>query len=78
MAKTEATVRRLGQPTFVAAPGQSIGNKNILNRKNSMFKVKTLLPQTLQVEVKRNSQVIWKLNVKQKAHYFSGNRKLGF
>ena len=78
MARTKATVRRLGQPTFVAAPGESTGNKNILNRRNSMFKVKTILPQTLQVEVKRNGQVIWKLNVKQQAHYFSGNRKLGF
>ena len=46
MARTKATVRRLGQPTFMAAPGQRIGNKNILNRRNSMFKLKTLLPQT--------------------------------
>ena len=47
MARKKATVRRLRQATFVAAPGQRIGNKNILNRKNSMFKIKNLLPQTL-------------------------------
>ena len=57
LAKTKATVRRLKQPTFVAAPGHGIGNKNIMNRKNSMFKIKALLPQTLQVEVKKNGQV---------------------
>ena len=28
MARTKATVRRLNRPTFVAAPGQKIGNKN--------------------------------------------------
>ena len=27
MTKAEATVRRLGRPTFVAAPDQRIGNK---------------------------------------------------
>ena len=53
MARTKATVRRLRQPTFVAAPGQRNGNKNFMNRRNSMFKIKTLLPQTLQVEVKK-------------------------
>ena len=36
MARTKATVKRLRQPTFVAAPGQRIGNKNILNRRNSV------------------------------------------
>ena len=53
MARRKATVRRLRQPTFVAAPGQRIGNKNIMKRKNSMFKIKTLLPQTPHIEVKK-------------------------
>ena len=53
MARTKATVRRLNRPTFVAAPGQRIGNKNIMNRKQSMFKIKTVLPQTEQVEVEK-------------------------
>ena len=51
MVRTKVTVRRLGRPTFVAAPDQRIGNKNILNWRNSMFKVKTNLPQNLQVKV---------------------------
>ena len=38
---------------IVAAPGQRIGSKSIMNRRNSMFKFKTFLPQTLQVEVKK-------------------------
>ena len=46
MARAKATVRRLNRPTFAAAPGQRIGNKNIMNRRQSMFKTKTLLPQT--------------------------------
>ena len=49
MARTKATIRRLRQPTFVPAPGQGIGNKN-MNRRNSMFKIKILFPQTKQVE----------------------------
>ena len=51
MARTKATVRRL--PTFVPDPGQRIGNKNIMNRWNAMFKIKTLLPQSKQVEFKK-------------------------
>ena len=53
MARTKATVRRLRQPTFVPVPGQTIGNKNIINRRNTTFKIKTLLSQTKQVEVKK-------------------------
>ena len=52
MARTKATVRRLRQPTFVPAPGQGIGNKN-MNRRNSVFKIKILFPQTKQVEVEK-------------------------
>ena len=37
MARTKATVRRLNRPTFVAAPGQRIENKNIMNRRLSVF-----------------------------------------
>ena len=52
MARTKATVRK--PPTFVPAPEQRIGNKNILNRRlrNAPFKIKKLLPQTKQVKVK--------------------------
>ena len=39
MARTKVTVIRLNQTTFVAAPGQSIGNKNIMNRRNLKFKL---------------------------------------
>ena len=59
MVRTKATVRRLNRLTFVAAPGQRIENKNIMNRRQSMFKIKTLLPQYKQIEVKNtrsNSQ----------------------
>ena len=57
MAKTKAKIKRSRQPIFVAAPGQRIGNKNIMNRRNSMFKIKTLLPQTFQVEVKKMAKL---------------------
>ena len=56
MATTKATVRRLNRPTFVAAPGQRIGNKNIMNRRQSTFKIKTLLPQHKQIEVKKTAK----------------------
>ena len=78
MASTKATVRKLNQPTFVAAPGQRIGNNNIMDRRNSMFKIKTLLPQALRVEVKKNGQVVRRVNVRRKSHYFTGNRKRQF
>ena len=51
MARTKATIRRLNRPRFVAALGQRIENKNIMNRRQSMFKIKTLLPQIKQVEI---------------------------
>ena len=66
MARTKATVRRLNKPTFVAAPGQRIGNKNIMNRRQSMFKIKALLPQHKQVEVKENGQVVRRMIVRRK------------
>ena len=69
-------VRRLRQPMFVTAPGQRIGSKNTMNRRNSIFKIKTLLPQRLQVEVKKNGQVLKRMDVKRKSHYFSGNKRL--
>ena len=53
MAIIKATVRRLRQPTFVPAPGQRIGNKNIMNRRYAILKIKNSLPQTKQVEVKK-------------------------
>ena len=78
MDRTKATVRRLNRPTFVAVPGQRIGNKNIINRRQSMFKIKTLLPQIEQVEVKKNGQVIRRMTKRKKSHCFSGNRSLDF
>ena len=74
MARTKAAVRR--QSTFVAAPGQRIGNKNVISRRNSMFKTKTHLSETLQVEVRINGQVLRRMNVRRKSHYFSGNNRL--
>ena len=58
MARVKVTVRRLNKLTFVAAPSQRIGNKNIMNRRNSMFKLKTLLPQTLRVEAKKMDKLL--------------------
>ena len=52
MARAKATVRRSRQPTFVPALGQRIGNKN-MNGRNSMLKIKTLLPETNQVKVEK-------------------------
>ena len=77
MAKTKATVRRLNRPTFVAARGQRIRIK-IMNRRQSIFKIKTLLPQIKQVEVKKTGQVVRRMTVRRKSHYFSGNRRLRF
>ena len=51
MAITKGTVRRLNRSTFVAAPGQRIGKKSIIDRKQFMFRIKTLLPQIKQAEV---------------------------
>ena len=48
--KTNSVQRALG-PMFVPAPRHRIGNKNIMNRRNSQFKIKKLLPQTKQAEV---------------------------
>ena len=78
MARAKGTVRRLNRQTFVAAPGQRIGNKNIMNRRKSMFEFKTLLPQIKQIEVKKNGQVVRRMTVRRKSHYFSGNRRLRF
>ena len=47
MVRTKATVRRLRTPTFLPAPEQRIGNKNILNTRlrNAQFKSKKILPE---------------------------------
>ena len=55
---------------------RELETKNIMNIRNSMFKIKILLPQTLQVEVKKNGQVLRRMNIRRKSHYFSGNRRL--
>ena len=78
MTRTKATVRRYNRPTFVAAPAQRIGNKNIMNRRQFMFKIKSLLQQHKQIEVKRNDQIVRRMTVRRKSHYFSGNRRLRF
>ena len=52
MARTKVRVRRINAPSFVVAPGQIIGKKNILNRRNARVKIKTILPQQKQIEVK--------------------------
>ena len=57
MARTKATVRRINAPSFVTAPGQRIGNKNILNRRNARFKIKKILPQQKQTEVKKKKKI---------------------
>ena len=67
MARIKATVIRLNRPTFVAALGQRIGNKNIMNRKHSMFKIKTHLSRTVQVEVKKHGQVVRRMRVRRKS-----------
>ena len=36
MPRTKATARRLRRPIFIAAQGQRIGNKNIMNKRNSV------------------------------------------
>lgn len=43
-----------------------------------MFKIKIVLQQTLQIDVKKNGQVVPRMNVRRKALYFSGNRRLRF
>ena len=53
MTRTKTTVTRLNRPTFVDAQSRRIGNKNIINRRQSIFKIKTILPQIKQVEVKK-------------------------
>ena len=53
MARAKATVRRINAPNFAVAPGQRIGNKNILSRRNPRLKIKTFLQQQKQIEVKK-------------------------
>ena len=80
MARTKVTVRRINAPSFVAAPGQRTANKSILDRRNVRFKIKTILPQQKQIEVKKkikkNGQVVRKIILRRVAHYFSGNKWL--
>ena len=57
MVRTKATVRRLRTPTFLPAPEQRIGNKNILNTRlrNAPFKSKKILPEQRRGQKKRTS-----------------------
>ena len=78
MARTKLTVRKTLGPMFVTAPGHRIGNKNIMNRRNNQFKIKNLLLETKDVQVKKNGQFIRTMNVRRKSIYFSGKRRLRF
>ena len=49
-----------------------------MNRRQSIFKIKTLSPQIKQVEAKKTGQVVRRMTVRRKSHYFSGNRRLRF
>ena len=49
-----------------------------MNRRQSMFKIKALLPQHKQVELEKNGQVVRRMTVRRKSHYVSGNRRLRF
>ena len=46
-----------------------------MNRRNAMFKTKTLLPQSKQVEAQKNGQVLRRMNVRRKSYYFSGSKR---
>ena len=59
MTSTKVTVRRL--PTFVAAPGQRIGNENIRGQGHTTFKLNK--PHTKTIEVKKSSRLVRKINV---------------
>ena len=76
MARTKATVRRIP----LAVIPQRIGNKNILNRRlrNMSFRLIQILPEMKKVAVKKTGQVIRQMNVRRKATYFSGKRRLDF
>ena len=75
MARIKATVRRLNRPTFVAAPGQRIGNKNIMKTFNVQNK-NSFATNWSGRSKKKNGQVVRRMNVRRKSHYFSGNRRL--
>ena len=49
-----------------------------MKRRQSRFKIKTLLPQHKQIEVKKKTQIVKRMTVRRKSHYFSGNRRLRF
>ena len=78
MARTKAAVRRLNQLNFVAAPGERIVNKNIMNRGNSTLKLKTLLPQTLRVKVKKINKSLEEWTTRGNGIISRGNRRLQF
>ena len=78
MPRTKATVRGINAPCFVVAPGQRTRNKNILNKRNARFKIKALLLQEKQIEVKKKSQVVRNMIVRRVIHYFNGNERLRF
>ena len=49
-----------------------------MNRRQSMFKIKTLLPQHKQIGVKKNGWIVGRMTVRRKSHYFSGNKRPRF
>lgn len=76
MARTKTIVRRWSQ---VLIPLR-IGNQNILNRfiRNIPFRVKMTLSQSKSVNVKKPPPVVRRMNVRQKAVYFSQIHRLNF
>ena len=65
MARTKATVRKILQALV-----QRNGNKNILNKRvrSITYKIKNVLPQSRVEEVKQNSRVVRRMNVRRKSY----------
>ena len=69
MARTKATVRRF--PVVVI--GNDFQWKTI-----KPFKIKEILPDQKTVDIKKNGEIIKKINLRRKSKYFSGRNRLIF
>ena len=69
MARTKATVRRF--PVVVV--GNDFQWKTI-----KPFKIKEILPDQKTVDIKKNGEIIKKINLRRKSKYFSGRNRLIF
>ena len=67
MARTKATVRRF--PVVVV--GNDFQRKTI-----KPFKIKEILPDPKTVDIKKNGEIIKKINLRRKSKYFSGRNRL--